>query len=33
MKEKNPIDSRELGGWFLVGIVALMLIVGFIISC
>lgn len=33
MKDKNPIDSRELGGWFWVGIVAIILIVGFIVSC
>lgn len=33
MKEKRNIDSRELGGWFWVGIVALILIVGFIVSC
>lgn len=30
---KQGTDSRTLGGWFWVGIVALMLVVGFITSC
>lgn len=32
-KEKKGIDSQTLGGWFWVGIVTLILVVGFISSC
>jgi hypothetical protein len=32
-KEKKSIDSRTLGGWFFVGFMALLLIVGFVTAC